>query len=151
MTSTIHRTEPGAGTRLDTFDAIHTVEVGAEHTDGAYELFEVDAPRGPAIPRHRTPWAKTFYVLDGRLTVHVNTATFDLEPGATITIPPGAAHTFAVTTPSARFLAFTLTGGAGRLFADIVASVPRDLPMSEAVPALLETAQRNGVTFVDAS
>ncbi len=61
-------------------------------------------------------------MLDGRLTVQVDDESYELEPGATVTISPGAAHTFAVTTPSARFLGFTLTGGAGRLFADIVAS-----------------------------
>ena len=147
MTWSIHHTEPGTGTRLDTFDAVHTVKVGAEHTDGAYELFEVEALRAPAVPPYRTPWAKSYYILDGRLTVHVDAATYDLGPGSTVTIPPGTAHTFAVTTPSARFLAFTTTGRAGRLFADIVASVPRDLPMPEAMPALLAVAQRNEVTF----
>ncbi|WP_236594895.1 hypothetical protein [Saccharothrix sp. 6-C] len=33
----------------------------AAHTGGAYELFEVDAPRGPTVPPHATPWA-TFTV-----------------------------------------------------------------------------------------
>jgi Uncharacterized conserved protein, contains double-stranded beta-helix domain len=144
---TPHHTPPGAGPRLDTFDGVHTVKVGAEHTGGAYEIFEVDAPRAPAIPLHRTPWAKSFYLLDGGMTVQVDENRYELEPGSTITIPAGAAHTFEVTTASAKLLAFTLTDGAGRLFADIVASVPRDRPMHEVVPMLVQVAQRNDVTF----
>lgn len=86
--------------QLDTFDGIHTVKVSAEQTDGAYEVFEVDAPRGPTLPLRRTPWAKTFYGLDGTLRVVVENDSYDLEPGATITIPEGAAHTFTVITPT---------------------------------------------------
>jgi hypothetical protein len=46
------------------------VTVDAEHTDGQYELFEVDAARGPT-PLHRTGWGKAYYVLNGRMIVHV--------------------------------------------------------------------------------
>lgn len=140
-------TGPGKGSALDTFDAIHTVKVSAEDTGGAYELFEVDAPRGPAVPMHRTPWAKTFHMLAGTMTVHIEGEHHELEPGATIAIPDGAAHTFEVTTPTARFLAFTLSDAAGRLFADIVASIPPDRPIQEIASLLVAVAQRHGVAF----
>lgn len=64
-----HFSAPGEGPELDTKDARITVKVGAEHTGGAYEVFEVDAPRGPSVPPHTEPWAKSFYVLHGRITV----------------------------------------------------------------------------------
>ncbi|MFC4946189.1 cupin domain-containing protein [Pseudonocardia sp. GCM10023141] len=140
-------TGPGKGIALDTFDGIHTVKVSAEDTGGAYELFEVDAPRGPAVPMLRTPWAKAFYLLAGTMTVHVEGEHHELEPGATITIPDGAAHAFEVTTPTARFLAFTLTDAAGRLFADIVASIPPGRSMQDLAPLLERVAHRHGVTF----
>lgn len=138
---------PGEGPQLDTFDGVHTVKAGAADTGGAYEVFEIDVPNAPAMPLHQTPWAKTLYLLAGALSVQVEHETFELEPGASITIPAGAAHTFTVTSPSAKFLGFTTGGGAGRLFADIVRSVPRDRPMDEIVPIMLEVAQRNDVTF----
>lgn len=99
-------TAPGEGTALDTFDGIHTVKVGAEQTGGAYEIFEVVAPRAPTVPLHRTPWAKAFYLLDGAMTVRVDGDCYELGPGATVAVPEGAAHTFEVTTVSAKFLAF---------------------------------------------
>jgi hypothetical protein len=40
------------------------VKIDAGHTDGHYELFEVDAPRRPTTPLHRTGWGKAYYVLN---------------------------------------------------------------------------------------
>ncbi|MBA2473100.1 MAG: cupin domain-containing protein [Pseudonocardiales bacterium] len=70
------------------------MKIDAGHTDGHYQLFEVDAPRGPATPLHRTGWGKAYYVLHGRMIVEVEAEGFDLGPGSSITIPPGAPHTF---------------------------------------------------------
>ena len=55
MTYHIQYTAAGEGAELIAPDAVLTVKIAAEDTDGQYELFEVDAPRGPL--RHSTRWA----------------------------------------------------------------------------------------------
>jgi quercetin dioxygenase-like cupin family protein len=59
-----------------------TVKIDGAHTDDTYELFEVDAPRGPTKPPHREGWAKAFYVLGGRIIVQVEDEAVDLGPGS---------------------------------------------------------------------
>lgn len=124
-----HFSSLGEGPELDTGDARITVKVGAEHTGDAYEVFEVDAPRGPSVPPHAEPWAKTFYVLHGRITVYVDGELHDLGPGASISIPAGAVNTFTVHTSSAQFLAVSLTGGMGRFFREVDQGSPEQAPL----------------------
>ncbi|ADJ47052.1 hypothetical protein AMES_5227 [Amycolatopsis mediterranei S699] len=123
-----HFSAPGEGPELGSPDARITVKVGAEHTGGAYEVFEVDAPRGPSVPPHTEPWAKSFYVLHGRITVYVDGELHDLGPGASISIPAGAVNTFTVHTPSAQFLALCLTDGLGRFFRAVDRATPDRIP-----------------------
>lgn len=134
-----HFSAPGEGPELDAKDARITVKVGAEHTGGAYELFEVDAPRGPSVPPHAEPWAKSFYMLHGRITVYVDGEPHDLGPGASLSIPAGAVNTFTVHTPSAQFLAVSLTGAMGRFFRDVDRAAPEQVP---------EVAGRHGIELV---
>ncbi|GHE75589.1 hypothetical protein GCM10017786_00370 [Amycolatopsis deserti] len=149
MTGKIHLARPGEGRPHAMTDGIHTVKAGAEHTGGAYEVFEVDAPRAPAAPPHRSPWAGTLYVLDGTVLVHVDDEKHDLGPGAAITIPAQCAFTFEVTSESARMLAVTSGDGAGRFFADFAAAVPADRPLDEVLPRLLEVTRRHGVSVAE--
>ncbi|MDT7711612.1 MAG: hypothetical protein QOG46_301 [Pseudonocardiales bacterium] len=96
MTHRVQHTAAGEGAERTAPDAVLTVKIDAGHTDGHYELFEIDAPRGPATPPHRTGWGKAYYVLHGRMIVQIEAEGFDLGPGSSITIPPGALHTFTV-------------------------------------------------------
>jgi quercetin dioxygenase-like cupin family protein len=114
-----HFSTVGDGLELDSPDARITVKIDAEHTDGVYELFEVDAPRGPTMPLHATPWAKAYYVLHGRMGVLVDGEMFDMAPGSSLTIPPNAMHTFTVHTPTVKFLAVSMTDAMGRFFRDL--------------------------------
>jgi hypothetical protein len=123
------------------------VKIDAAHTDGHYELFEVDAPRGPTTPLHRTGWGKAYYVLHGRMIVQVEDEGFDLGPGSAITIPPGALHTETVLSPSTKYLAFGLTGAMGRFFADLDAAVPQGRPIQEVGQQVQEVLVRHDVTL----
>lgn len=147
MTHQIQHTLAGEGIELTLPDAILTVKIDSEHTDGQYELFEVDAPRGPATPPHRTPWAKAYYVLSGRMIVQVEDEGFDLWPGSAITIPPGALHTETVLSPSTKYLALGQTGAMGRFFADLDTSVPHGRPIQEIAQQLQEVLARHDVTL----
>ncbi|CRK57553.1 Uncharacterized conserved protein, contains double-stranded beta-helix domain [Alloactinosynnema sp. L-07] len=142
-----HLSTAGEGQELDSSDAKVTVKVDAEHTDGAYELFEVDAPRGPTVPPHGTPWPKSFYILHGRMAVYVDGEIYDVGPGASITIPPGAMHTFTVHTPSVKFLAISLTDAMGRFFRDVDQTVPPGTPLEQAAPLLRDIVGRHGLTL----
>jgi Cupin domain len=123
------------------------VKIDADHTDGQYELFEVDAPRGPTTPLHRTGWGKPYYVLNGRMIVRVEDEAFDLGPGSAITIPPGALHTETVLSPTVKYLAVGLTAAMGRLFADLDAAVPHGRPIEEVTQQIQEVLARHDVSL----
>ena len=129
MTNLVQHSAAGEGVELSAPDAVLTVKIDAAHTDDQYELFEVDAPRGPATPLHRTGWGKAYYVLQGRMIVQVEAEGFELGPGSSISIPPGALHTFTVLSPSTTFLVLSLTGAMGRFHADLDAAVPHGRPV----------------------
>ena len=146
MTHLVQHTAAGEGLELTAPDAVLTVKIDAGHTDDRYELFEVDAPRGPATPLHRTGWAKAYYVLSGRMIVQVEDEAFDLGPGSSIAIPPGAVHTFTVLSPTAKFLAMSPTGAMGRFHADLDATVPRGRPIQEVTDEVQQVLGRHDVT-----
>jgi quercetin dioxygenase-like cupin family protein len=135
------------GTELNAVDATVVVKIGAEHTAGRYELFEVFATRGAATPAHRADWDKVFYVLHGRLPVQVDRDTYELDPGSCVNVPAGAANTVAALTPSAAFLAFSLGDRMGRFFTDLDRTVPTGQPLEQVVPYVLEVTERHGVSF----
>jgi quercetin dioxygenase-like cupin family protein len=145
MTHQIQFAAPGEGAELIAPDAVLTVKIDADHTDGQYELFEVDAPRGPTTPLHRTGWGKAYYVLQGRLVVQVEAEGFDLGPGSSITIPPGALHTFTVLSPATKFLVVSLTAAMGRFHADLAATVPHGRPLEEIADRIQEVLGRHDV------
>jgi quercetin dioxygenase-like cupin family protein len=147
MSHRLIHTPAGDGPQLFTVDSIATVKIHAADTDGAYELFELETPDGMTVPPHRHPWAEAYYVLDGTLTVRVGAREFQLAPRDAITVPPAAVHTTETVGGPCRFLAFSLTGGTGALFADLDRSIPRDQPIDQIAPLLLSVAERNGVTF----
>ena len=147
MTHLVQHNAAGEGPELNAPDAVVTLKIDAAHTDDQYELFEVDAPRGPATPLHRTGWAKAYYVLAGRMIVQVEDEGFDLGPGSSITIPPGALHTETVLSPSTKYLALGLTGAMGRFLADLDASVPHGRPIPEVARPLQEVLARHDVTL----
>lgn len=142
MTMQVQYSAAGEGVALSAPDAVHTVKIDAAHTDGAYEVFEVHAPRGPATPRHRTGWPKAYYVLGGRMSVQIDDETYDLTAGASVTIPPHALHTFTVLSPSVQFLAIGLTDAMGRFFADLDAGLelPQVLSRHDVTLEGLETS-----------
>lgn len=146
MAHLIQHTAAGEGKEFVAPDAVLTVKIDAGHTGGNYELFEVDAPRGPATPPHRTGWAKAYYMLSGRMIVQIDDDGYDLGPGESIAIPPAALHTFTVLSPSVKFLTVSLTDGMGRFHADLDATVPHGRPMEENLVKVREVLARHDVT-----
>lgn len=79
------------------------------------------------------------------MIAQVGDEAFDLGPGSSVAIPPGALHTFTVLTPSVRFLVVALSGGMGRFHEDLDASVPHGAPVTELLPQVLGVLERHGV------
>ena len=148
MTHHIQHIAAGDGAELIAPDAVLTVKIDAKHTDDHYELFEVYAPRGPATPLHRTGWGKAFYVLQGRMIVQIEEEGYDLGPGWSVTIPPGAPNTFTVLSPSATFLVMSLTGAMGRFNADLDASVPHGRSRDQVTDQIQQVLERHDVALV---
>ena len=149
MTHLVQHTAVGEGLELSAPDAVLTVKIDAQHTDGQYELFEVDAPRGPATPLHRTGWGKAYYVLHGRMLVQVDDEGYDLGPGSSVTIPPGALHTFTVLSPTVAFLVVSLSGAMGRFHADLAAAVPAGRAVADSLDEIGRVLGRHDVTLED--
>ena len=138
----------GEGAELYSVDATVTVKCRAAETGGAYELFEIDMPRGALVPPHTEPWAKSFYMLHGRMSVRVGEQTYDLAPGDFVTVPPRTANTFEPRTPAVKFLAFSLGVGMGNFFADVDRTAPRQGSIEDLLPIMGEVTARNQVEFV---
>ena len=99
---------PEAGTALTVVDVTVVVRVSAEDTDGTFELFELAGAAGSGAPLSRHPWAETYYLLEGEADVQVGAQRHQLIPGATVTIPPNAAHSLVITSDRARMLVVSL-------------------------------------------
>jgi quercetin dioxygenase-like cupin family protein len=141
MTESVHLSTAGTGAEYVVPDATVTVKIAGEHTGAQYELFEIDAPRGPAAPPHSETWSKAFYVLQGRILVQAGDQGYDLGPGSSISIPAGTLNTFSVLTPSAKFLTVSQTDRMGAFFADLATADPADFA------ALGEISGRHGVAL----
>ncbi len=151
MTHRIAYSAPGQGTELAALDAVHTVKIASSDTHGLYEVFEIHAPRGHAVPAHRHAWLEAYYVLNGGLAAKLDGTTYELRPGASLTVPPQALHTLTSIGPAASFLVFTLGDAMGRFFTDFDATVPADRPLAEVVHLVLQVAERHGLTFPQAA
>jgi hypothetical protein len=81
------------------------------------------------------------------MIVQVEDEGFDLGPGSSITIPPGALHTETVLSPMVKYLAVGLTGAWGRFFADLDAAVPHGRPIEEVTQQVQEVLARHDVTL----
>lgn len=82
-----------------------TIKAGAETTGGRVAVIEHLAPQGMGSPLHvhrrEDEW---FYVTEGELTFWVGGETIRAGAGSFVYGPRDVPHTFAVTSPEARFL-----------------------------------------------
>ena len=128
-------------------DGDHVLKTAVQDGAGAFEVFEVIAPAAPMAPSHVSPWTGVLYLVEGRVTAHVDGTLYDVEPGGVVVFPAGTPGTFEVVSESARFLAITSGDGAGRFFADFSASVPADQPIETSLAAIRSVTQRHGVAM----
>jgi mannose-6-phosphate isomerase-like protein (cupin superfamily) len=121
-----------------TGELIRILRTGAE-TDGAVFEFEATLPpktSGPPAHRHLRE-VETFEVLSGRVSIRLGRDWREVEPGETVTVPPGTVHAFANRSDQqARLL--TRETPAGQLEEQL-----RLLAASGRIPPVLELARIN--------
>jgi quercetin dioxygenase-like cupin family protein len=147
--STIH-IQPGEGLHYPMIDGDHIVKATVQDAAGAFEVFEIAAHAAPMAPPHVSPWTAVLFLLEGRVTAHVDGTAYDVEPGGVVVFPAGTPSTFEVVGESARFVGITSGNGAGRFFADFSSSVPADRPAEESMAAILSVTERHGVALAGA-
>lgn len=144
--TTIH-VPPGEGRHYPMIDGDHVAKAAVQDDCGAFEVFEVIAPRAPMAPPHVSPWTGVLFLVEGEVTAVVDGISCDVEPGGVIVFPAGTSATFGVVSESARFVAVTSGHGAGQFFADFARSVPADQPVEASMAAILSVAERHGVAL----
>jgi mannose-6-phosphate isomerase-like protein (cupin superfamily) len=137
---------PGAGVAAAIRRFKTLVKVATEDTGGHYSVLEhALEPETLAMPlhRHRTE-VKTFYAVEGALTVQLGTDVFIATPGSSIVIPAGTMHTmWNETERRVRFLSVVAPGGLERYYAEVAAVVPSQGKPD--IDAVIATSARYGI------
>ena len=104
-----HVVQDGEGEALWFFGMLLLLKATAEQTGGRFCLNEQRGRRGVNTPLHRQPADdETFVVLEGELHFFLGDGLpISAGPGATVHVPAGAPHAFAVASEEARWLNLT--------------------------------------------
>lgn len=144
----------GQGEALWAFGGLATIKADAASTDGRVFVTEQYAPRGAGSPLHihrrEDEW---FYVLEGELTFWVGGRVITASAGAFVYGPRDVAHTFVVSSETARFLLVTEPGDFGEFMR--AASQPAErleIPPAPTEPpdlmALIQLAADHGIEII---
>jgi quercetin dioxygenase-like cupin family protein len=96
---------------------LHTWKLLAEHTDGAFFLFEDVMVKGKCTPLHRHPEAdEMIYVLEGEVVVNHDGREARIGAGGMAFVPKGVPHALLVVSESARILALHSPGANSQAF-----------------------------------
>lgn len=137
----------GDGEHLDVLGSSMTFLATGAQTDDAYEVVVVSADASGEPISHRHPWTEFYVVLDGTLEVKVAGRERLAGPGAFVTIPSMAVHSFEVVSEKATFLHVSIGAGATATFREYNTAVP-GTPQPDDVPELLAINERHGVEVV---
>jgi mannose-6-phosphate isomerase-like protein (cupin superfamily) len=111
-------------------DDIARVHVDGDEARGAFDLVEIEGREGDMPPLHvHHENDEVFYVLDGRLSLHMPGRSVELEPGDAFFAPRGIPHVYRVESPTARWLGVGAPAG----FADFVREAS-DEPAADGFP-----------------
>lgn len=142
------------GEALWFLDALATIKASGDATGGRCTVIEFLAPQGHGTPLHvhrrEDEW---FYVIEGQLMLWVGGQRIEAPAGSFAFAPRDIPHTFAVTSPTARFLLGAEPGGFDQFVRSL--SVPgqaRTLPPTTIQPPapeqLTAAAARHGIEIL---
>jgi quercetin dioxygenase-like cupin family protein len=136
-----------AGEQFDVMGTPMTMIATAADTASTYEVVLVEAEVNGEPLAHRHPWEEFYFVLEGTLEVEVGARRHVAGPGAFVTIPARAVHSFIVRSGPARFLHVSFGSGATAAFREYHEVAP-GVPEPSDIPALLAVNERHGIEVV---
>ncbi|MFE5700375.1 cupin domain-containing protein [Rhodococcus koreensis] len=120
------------------------IHIDGKASDGRFALVEMEAETFAGPWHVHTCENESFYVLEGRMVVHVGDETVHLGPGESFITPQGTPHAYGVASERARWLMVSAPAGFENLIRD--AGVPAEsmeLPPAGRVP---DAAANEGVS-----
>ena len=109
--------QTGQGRALWHFGALMNFKALTEETGGQYWAVEGLANKNMAVPLHsHTQEDEIWFVLEGEIAFVLNNETKTGGPGTFVYIPRHTAHTFYVTSETARWFGFGLSGNLDQWF-----------------------------------
>ena len=156
LTPTTFAHDADDGERLWLLGGLYTFKATGDETGDAYTLFQVRGPGGLATPMHRHENEEEgFYIVDGQVTIFVDSAENQLGPGGFAFVPRGTTHAFRLDSTQATLLLLISPGNAGHesMFREMgePAGQP-ELPAPSSTPvdpgAMAAIAERHGTIIV---
>jgi quercetin dioxygenase-like cupin family protein len=147
---------PGDGELRWYRDRLVDLRLTGTATGNRVSVVEVEMPAGATTPLHRQPYDdETLYVLEGRLTVHLDGEDRTAAAGALVFIPREVPHAL-LADEATRLLIFGLPAGQERYFRALSVPAPRrelpppatGEPHPAAAIAMQQTAFLNGVELL---
>ena len=110
---------------------------GAESTERAWSLMEVEVPERTGPPPHDHPWDEAYYVVAGEMRFHIDGREQVVKAGDFIYAPGGTVHGFQGASPEpARVIIFDAPAHAEAFFREMhreVKQLPGDMPKALAI------------------
>ena len=117
-------------------DNLARIVVDGETTGGTVAIVELEGRRGDMPPLHvHRREDETFYVLDGRLSLHLPDSSIELGPGEAAFAPRDVPHVYRVESETARWLGIAAPAGFEAFVRDVGVPAPDEaLPPAGARP-----------------
>ena len=135
----------GAAEELRVMGAAVRFLCGADKTDKAWSLMEVELPENAGPPPHEHAWDEAYYVVSGQVRFFLDGREQLVAAGDFIYAPGGTVHGFqGASAQPARVIIFDAPAHAESFFRDVdreVKEMPRDLGK---VPVI---GERHGIHF----
>ena len=122
------------GEQLWFLGTLANVKIPGEAVGDRFALIEFLFPRNASPPLHTHPQDESYFVLDGLLTLQVESEQFGLGTGGAAAVPMGIPHTFRVDSETARVLVISTPAGLERMVRD--GSIPAGAPTLPPADAL---------------
>lgn len=108
---------PNEGRALWHLGALLNFKALGEETAGQFWALEGLADSNMAVPLHaHSREEEIWYVLEGEITFYIGDRKLEGGPGTFVYIPRGVAHTFQITSNTARWFGIGIPGGLDRWF-----------------------------------
>ena len=109
-------------------DNLARILVAGEESGGTVAVVESEGRRGDMPPLHvHRREDETFYVLEGKLLLHLPDGSVELGPGGAAFAPRGVPHAYRVESETARWLAIATPAGFDAFVREVGEPAPEDV------------------------